>query len=1475
MKKRMFTVLAVFSLALSACSFQDAIDWAKDKINFVSDSVTNLFGGKTEEEHEGDHHDEVPQDQSQGGGSGDNTHGQGTDPGTDPGTNPGTDPGTNPGGGEEPPVEWEKVWQTNAYEHWYVDQEGNVIKNPHHFEVVSSTEMTCTEHSHQTLRCLDCEYQKFVEGDTYAEHVYTSKLTKEATCQHDGEITFTCEKCGDSFVQTFSEPNAHKFVMKSDVEGVKTYECAHEGCNEIKTVIDFSQQTSAEVSTEQLQEAGEVQLENAAIAFDEETLEGFGENVSIAAETVTNETVTEELNLNAEEQEKLQGKPIIDFSVTTNTGEGEEKVSEFAGSVKVTIPYELAANEDPNGIAIWYLSENGTEAMQASYIGGNVSFETTHFSYYAVVHLPPEEVCASFGHEMVKGQLVNSTCAVHGYDDMICRRCNKVTRTELPLEEHNWKFVEKLDPTSTSTGYVRYECSVCHSLDERIIPMIDNNPNNGFYINLVKSILTPDFKQYSTVTEHGITHTSESYSGLDYEGMPFEYNPNGSVAYKGYRYDNYYWRYDYNDNSAQMMQMINAIIDFIPQIYKDNFEDIANWLISNYFVKTETEEGLTFSLNYETNLIAYDLLTKENLGTAIPGIIGPDVWESILAFISEHYSDTVGEFIDAIEEKGYLISELYDAAIQIAGMFGMEMTAVPSLDEILTPELKEMPLIEALESLIQMAMGGGGSGEGQPGDMPEDYPQEGEEEGKPEEGGKRSRGMIPATYEEFEATLEQYLGMNLIDIVLGIVSSLIPESAAAMITPELVEMYIDTFRGFIVDQKYDMVLKTTANGAFISFESIANDLYIPAPAEGLQPEQLESAYTIITKSFDKTAILAKCQEVVAKYEHVNSAFDLNASQYEWFAKVYEDYYGKKYPGFKLEFVRDYLNNGVDALISNKEIELALNYHYDDNGEMHFNKETGKLIIYLNNDVDDGYSRSYGITMNNTGLGTVLKPNEIALLTYSREMIRFVQLLPVNGEDEVSSAIYVSESAIPSFEFLYTIDDYRYIYSDANGSFSYFYERNQVPVLSSYEEWDAYLLSNEHWSGTLPSTETDAEKYQVIKYVDKETGEVEGFERIWKSEGGFSNIAVVPFINANMTEVALQHSQDFAISYYLYAGEIVETVQLRTPCVGYYGGKENNKFDIGYPYHYEEYNEEALEKNYSFSLSHGNVTATYSANTTSHKCTRNISWRIKVGNNIIASGSHSSHIDRFNVYRELSRIPQDSCHDLVTYESVCSECGKVYSEWTSVSEHHNYDWQHNVQHRKEPTYTQAGYSYYSVKCSDCGDVMYTYFSYLEPCRHENHEYDEETHMLTCNDCDYEVESENGEVPELIYELFSKNDETTKYSVFGPHIYYHSQYFNLDDYYIFTLAVGYKDENGDFQVVHNLNNGEISTSLLAFNDDIFYDHYGSKEYYSWCYTIEFSTELYEELLARVQAEHANASATIVATSRDSGTQFIYAI
>jgi hypothetical protein len=120
----------------------------------------------------------------------------------------------------------------------------------------------------------------------------------------------------------------------------------------------------------------------AAISFDAKSLSTLSE--ATGSDLVVTAARVEETDLSTEARQLVGDRPIFRFSVTS----GGQTISQFAGSVTVTVPYTPVKGENTNALVIYYINDKG-EAVTVSNCAyhpetGTISFVTNHFSDYAV-----------------------------------------------------------------------------------------------------------------------------------------------------------------------------------------------------------------------------------------------------------------------------------------------------------------------------------------------------------------------------------------------------------------------------------------------------------------------------------------------------------------------------------------------------------------------------------------------------------------------------------------------------------------------------------------------------------------------------------------------------------------------------------------------------------------------------------------------------------------------------------------------------------------------------------------------------------------------------------------------------------------------------------------------------------------------------------------------------------------------------------
>lgn len=80
---------------------------------------------------------------------------------------------------------------------YYYSLTGLTSRKAHETTVISETEGTCVTQGTKRIKCTECEYS-WEEKTALAAHRYPSDgiITKPATCEEDGVLTFACEVCG-------------------------------------------------------------------------------------------------------------------------------------------------------------------------------------------------------------------------------------------------------------------------------------------------------------------------------------------------------------------------------------------------------------------------------------------------------------------------------------------------------------------------------------------------------------------------------------------------------------------------------------------------------------------------------------------------------------------------------------------------------------------------------------------------------------------------------------------------------------------------------------------------------------------------------------------------------------------------------------------------------------------------------------------------------------------------------------------------------------------------------------------------------------------------------------------------------------------------------------------------------------------------------------------------------------------------------
>lgn len=213
-------------------------------------------------------------------------------------------------------------------------------------------------------------------GDSF--HSVTSTTTTQAKSDSNGkaEASVTENQISD----TIAKANAE--AAKDGKDTLAKIEVKVTAASDTKSIETSIPKSSMKEISNSKTDAFTVSTPIASVTFDDKSLD------AISKEAVTDikikASIVDFTSLSPEFKQVVGNRPVYNFSVTS----GEKTISQFNGSVTVSVPYTPEAGEDTNAIVIYYINSEGEpEAVtDSSYDSktGMITFKTTHFSQYAV-----------------------------------------------------------------------------------------------------------------------------------------------------------------------------------------------------------------------------------------------------------------------------------------------------------------------------------------------------------------------------------------------------------------------------------------------------------------------------------------------------------------------------------------------------------------------------------------------------------------------------------------------------------------------------------------------------------------------------------------------------------------------------------------------------------------------------------------------------------------------------------------------------------------------------------------------------------------------------------------------------------------------------------------------------------------------------------------------------------------------------------
>ena len=337
------------------------------------------------------------------------------------------------------------------------------------------------------------DFVKIYCNDYGMEHIYSKKVIKNSTCKNSGEISYTCDRCYQSYNETTpalgGEHNYEDEVITQPTctaKGVTRYTCTRCGDSyEKENIESLGHNYEAKVVTQPTCTAKGVTRYTCSRCgdyYDKEDIAALGHNY--VSKVLTQPTCTE--------------KGITRYTCS-RCGDYYDKEDIAA----------LGHNYVSKVLTQPTCTEKGITRYTCSRCG----------DYY------DKDDIAALGHNYVSKVLTQPTCTEKGTTRYTCTRCNNYyDKKDIEELGHDTKIVERVEPTLTEDGFYRVECqrdgcgySSSHPLEQLTLgynQKVKSNGSDTYKIEMDKSgYLIFDFEGESK--EWDINIYDEDYNKID------------------------------------------------------------------------------------------------------------------------------------------------------------------------------------------------------------------------------------------------------------------------------------------------------------------------------------------------------------------------------------------------------------------------------------------------------------------------------------------------------------------------------------------------------------------------------------------------------------------------------------------------------------------------------------------------------------------------------------------------------------------------------------------------------------------------------------------------------------------------------------------------------------------------------------------------------------------------------------------------
>lgn len=328
---------------------------------------------------------------------------------------------------------------------------------------------TCTERGYTEHICKVCADSYKDDYTPALGHDHISQITKQMTCETDGEKTFTCTRCGDTYTEAIPATG------HNDIVTVVEPTCTADGYTEHKCK-DCGRVVRSDV-TKALGHDYDSKITTKASCTED--------GVITYTCTKCNESYTEKIPATGHKYNDVVTEASCDkggYTLHTCANCGDSYKDNFIAPTghKYTKTTVKQASCETDGVNVYTCDTCGDSYSEVIKAKGHVyASEVTKKANctddgvitYTCANCGDKytEVIKAKGHNYSAEVTKKATCDTDGVKTFTCADCGDVYTEKLEALGHTYGISEVVKPTCDNDGYTKFTCSVCGDSYSKVI----------------------------------------------------------------------------------------------------------------------------------------------------------------------------------------------------------------------------------------------------------------------------------------------------------------------------------------------------------------------------------------------------------------------------------------------------------------------------------------------------------------------------------------------------------------------------------------------------------------------------------------------------------------------------------------------------------------------------------------------------------------------------------------------------------------------------------------------------------------------------------------------------------------------------------------------------------------------------------------------------------------------------------------------